>query len=322
MITSWWCDMQQSRLHLSLYKRLWLYCHERFPLASYGLATVLFSVAGITLSTVLRLEYRGAQIADLLHWGKLIGASLTIFALFFQLRVADEHKDEENDALYLPSRPVPRGLITLPQLSAVAILLALLQLTICAMAGPVVLLILLATWFYLYLMSNEFFCPVYLKARPVAYMVSHMFIMLFCDLLITSFDFSHGTFDWRLIYFFVASFFNGMVMELGRKIFDAKLEVPGIVSYSRLLGVGKATMLLLFCSLVAQIMLLILMQTTISRLLFATTFVVFDFVYVASVRKSIDAGGMAIARTVSNYANLSVLVCYLAVLIFKSLEVL
>lgn len=322
MITSWWCDMQQSRLSLSLSARLWLYCAERFPLASYGLMTVLFSVAGITLSTVLRLEHRGVSFGDLLNWQHLLGASLTIFALFFQLRVADEHKDKDNDALYLPSRPVPRGLITLNQLSFIAFALGFMQLAICAMAGPLVLLILLATWLYLFLMGREFFCPTFLKARPFVYMVTHMFIMLFCDLLITSFDFSHGTFDLRLLFFFGASFFNGMVIELGRKIFDSKLEVPGIQSYSSLLGVRGATSLLLVCSLISQCLLLLLMHTDLTRLLFGLTFLVFDCFYVVSLGKAMSAGGAAIASTSTKCANLSVVVCYLAVLIFKSIEVL
>lgn len=314
--------MQQSRLTLSLTERLWLYCAERFPLASYGLMTVLFSMAGITLSTVLRLEYRGASFGDLLNWPHLLGASLTIFALFFQLRVADEHKDRDNDALYLPSRPVPRGLVTLNQLSAVAITLAFVQLVVCALAGPLVLSILFATWLYLSLMSREFFCPAYLRARPFVYMVTHMFIMLFCDLLITSFDFSHGTFDLRLLYFFGASFFNGMVIELGRKIFDSKLEVPGIQSYSSLLGVMGATCLLLACSLISQCLLLLLMHSLLTELLFVLTFVVFDCIYIVSLRRALIAGGAAIASTSGKWANLSVLICYLAVLLFKCIEVL
>jgi 4-hydroxybenzoate polyprenyltransferase len=53
--------------------------------------------------------------------GASVVAVLVLFGLFFQLRVADEHKDNEDDTKYRPERPVPRGLVTLGELRVVAI---------------------------------------------------------------------------------------------------------------------------------------------------------------------------------------------------------
>ena len=57
----------------------------------------------------------------------IVVAVLVLFGFFFQLRVADEHKDNEDDTKYRPERPVPRGLVTLKELRVVAFVVAAAQ---------------------------------------------------------------------------------------------------------------------------------------------------------------------------------------------------
>ena len=91
---------------MTLIQRLWIYQAERFPLAKTVPLLTCFSAASITLSAVLS----GRPLPSLSAY--IIGF-LLVFILFFQLRVADEVKDGEDDAKYRPERPIPRGLVTL-----------------------------------------------------------------------------------------------------------------------------------------------------------------------------------------------------------------
>src|SRR5262245_51703150 len=99
--------------------RLWQYQEERFPLTRHGPLIAAFGASAVCLSALLR----GAT-PDLVA---MLIAILVLFGFFFQLRVADEHKDNEEDTKYRPERPVPRGLVTLAELRGVAIVVGVGQ---------------------------------------------------------------------------------------------------------------------------------------------------------------------------------------------------
>ena len=100
-------------------------------------------------------------------------------------------------------------------------------------------MLLLLTWLYLGLMSKEFFARRWLKARPITYMVTHMAIMPLVDLYTTSCDWVPAGFvrpPPGLLWFLLVSFFNGMVVEIGRKIRSPQDEESGVETYSFLWG--------------------------------------------------------------------------------------
>ena len=99
--------------------RLWEYQAERFPVFKHGALIAAFGASAVCLSALLR----GAT-PNLLA---VAVAVLVLFGFFFQLRVADEHKDNEDDTKYRPERPVPRGLVTLKELRGVAMAGAVAQ---------------------------------------------------------------------------------------------------------------------------------------------------------------------------------------------------
>jgi 4-hydroxybenzoate polyprenyltransferase len=83
------------------------------------------------------------------------------------LRLADEFKDFEEDARFRPYHPVPRGLVSLRELGWLWVLTGLAQAGLAVWLHPGLLGVLLITWTYLALMSREFFCRSWLKARPL-----------------------------------------------------------------------------------------------------------------------------------------------------------
>jgi 4-hydroxybenzoate polyprenyltransferase len=95
------------------------------------------------------------------------------------------------------------------------------------------------------LMSQEFFRRDWLKAHPLTYLWSHMLIVPLIDLYTTACDWlavgaeiSHT----GLLWFLVTSFFNGVVIELGRKIRAPQAEEAGVETYSALWGRRRAVM--------------------------------------------------------------------------------
>jgi 4-hydroxybenzoate polyprenyltransferase len=157
---------------------------------------------------------------------------------FAQLRIADEFKDCEEDAKYRPYRPVPRGLVTLGELGVMFALGGAVQLGLALWLEPKLALLLVGVWAYLAAMCREFGARRFLKGRPVLYMVSHMAIMPLIDLYATSTDFlvAGESAPSGLGWFLLASFFNGMVIEIGRKIRAPEDEEHGVETYSALWG--------------------------------------------------------------------------------------
>ena len=218
---------------MSLAQRLWVYQRERFPLLTHGIL-----VAALTLGAG---GFASAQNAWPPVW-VIFGAFCVALGCFALLRIADEFKDAADDATYRPYRPVPRGLVTLRQLSMVGLIIALLQLAITFALGWRLLPYLLAFWLLLFLMSQEFFMGGWLRARPILYMLSHMFILPLIFLYLLAASWQHLSAPPRTLgWFLLASYANGIVFEVGRKLRAPQDEEAGVETYSALWGVPRAT---------------------------------------------------------------------------------
>jgi 4-hydroxybenzoate polyprenyltransferase len=213
--------------------RWWIYQRERFPVFAHTPVIAAFSFSAVCYSALLR----GAH--HLPGWKPCLVSFASSFLFFLQLRLADEFKDFEEDTRYRPYRAVPRGLVSLRDLGRVWVGCIGIQLLLAFWLAPRLIVLLVLTWAYLALMSKEFFVRRWLKARPITYMVTHMAIMPLVDLYTTSCDWvptgvarpPHG-----LLWFLVVSFFNGMVVEIGRKIRSPQDEEEGVETYSFLWG--------------------------------------------------------------------------------------
>jgi 4-hydroxybenzoate polyprenyltransferase len=213
--------------------RWWIYQRERFPVFAHTPVIAAFSFSAVCYSALLR----GAH--HLPGWKPCLVSFASSFLFFLQLRLADEFKDFEEDTRYRPYRAVPRGLVSLRDLGRVWVGCVGIQLLLAFWLAPRLIVLLVLTWAYLALMSKEFFARRWLKARPITYMVTHMAIMPLVDLYTTSCDWvptgvarpPHG-----LLWFLVVSFFNGMVVEIGRKIRSPQDEEEGVETYSFLWG--------------------------------------------------------------------------------------
>jgi 4-hydroxybenzoate polyprenyltransferase len=132
-----------------------------------------------------------------------------------------------------------RGLVTLRELAGFWVAAGAVQLGLCLWLDARLLPLLVVAWVYLGLMTKEFFAREWLKARPVAYLLSHMLIMPIVDLYATACDWlvaGHGRPPAGVLIFLIVSFFSGIVLEFGRKIRAPEDEEHGVETYSFLWG--------------------------------------------------------------------------------------
>jgi 4-hydroxybenzoate polyprenyltransferase len=216
--------------------RWWTYQLERFPLHQHGPLILAFSFSAVSYSSLARghtgwPDGRSALVAF-----------VTSLIFFLQLRIADEHKDFDEDAQFRPYRPVPRGLVKLRELTWIGAGGAAVQLGLALWLKPPLGLWLLLVWVYFALMSKEFFARDWLKSRPFTYMWSHMFIMPLIDFYATATDWAltRGRAPSGLWWFLAVSFFNGMVIEIGRKLRAPADEEHGVQTYTVVWGRPRA----------------------------------------------------------------------------------
>lgn len=217
--------------------RLWQYQLERFPLAGHGLMVAAFSFSAIAYSRICR----GA--AGFVPSWVLAGGVFMAVTLFLLVRIFDEFKDREEDAQFRPYLPVPRGLVTLSELKVLGLVTAAVQILVQWWLFPSMLPFYLLVMGYLALMGKEFFIADWLKARPFFYVTSHMFIIPLVDVYASGLDWHLAGVmpHFGLAFFFVVSYFNGIVLEVGRKI--RAPEAEEFNTYSTMLGVRKAVLL-------------------------------------------------------------------------------
>ena len=216
--------------------RWWIYQKERFPILAHGPLVIVFCLAVLLFSALQGDAPTNPSIAQ------IAGAVISTLIMFFQLRVADEFKDFEIDSRYRPHRPVPRGLVSLPELARLAYIGAAIQFAIAISIDVGLVPLLIGLWLYAGLMTKEFFAPEWLQNHPAIYLVSHMLIMPLIAFYISAFVWlcecsaTPAGLGWLL----ALAFFCGLVLELGRKINIPEKERTGVESYSALWGTRVA----------------------------------------------------------------------------------
>jgi 4-hydroxybenzoate polyprenyltransferase len=219
-----------------------VYQRERFPIIAHGALIAAFSCGAVCYSAQLRAARDGTGFS--VRWSSLLVAFATCLLFFFELRVSDEHKDFEDDLRWRPYRPVPRGLVTLRELTWVAMAGAVIQLALALWLEPRLVTPLVAVWGFMGLMTREFGVREWLRRHPITVLWSHMLILPLIDLYATACDWmpsGSGRVIGGVAWFLVASFFNGIVVEVGRKIRAPADEETGVETYSALWGARRAT---------------------------------------------------------------------------------
>ena len=227
---------ESSQKSSGLALRFWQYQKERYPFIAYFILIGTFSFSAISYSRISRLE------DGFIGWPSFLVCVLNTVGLFFLVRVFDEFKDHEDDVRFRKSLPVPRGLISLQELKRIGWICFGFMLGVDLAFAPAILPLLGLVLGYLALMGKEFFISDWLKRHQFWYITSHMFIIPLVDVFASGFDWHLQNLEppAGLLYFFMVSYLNGVVLEIGRKIKSPQTEEDGVLSYSKIMGARGA----------------------------------------------------------------------------------
>lgn len=228
--------------HSPFLTRLRAYLAERFPLLGHGVLIVSYYSSNQFLAKVL------TEPGEPMRYGahSILGA-VTLFCVFFHLRVFDEHKDFEDDLRHYPDRILQSGLIRLRDLRVLGALAIAIELALSAIRGSAAFLSLILALGFSLLMLKEFFVREWLKRRFLVYAFTHMLIMPLLALMIYSFTTQRYPWQapgWFWLYAFVG-FFVTSNWEISRKIRPPDQELEGVDSYSKILGTRGAAYLVI-----------------------------------------------------------------------------
>jgi hypothetical protein len=106
------------------------------------------------------------------------------------------------------------------------------------------------------LMAFEFFVPQWLKARPLAYMLSHAPITGLIQVQASAWVWT-DTMPAEITWLALAATAAGITLELGRKIRAPEDEEPGVDTYTAAWGIPRAVAIWLLAGAVAATLTLI-----------------------------------------------------------------
>ncbi|TAE73123.1 MAG: hypothetical protein EAZ85_07880 [Bacteroidetes bacterium] len=232
---------QKNEIEANFIKRFYIYQKERFPLLAYIILIGTFSFSAIAYSCICR----NVNFVDIPTY--LMGFFMAI-SLFLLLRIADEHKDFKDDIRFRQNLPVPRGVISLKELSNIAWILISLQILLQIAFYPKMLYLYTFVMLYMFLMFKEFFVADWLKKHQFYYAITHIAIVPIVDIYVSGFDWflAGANISKGLWFFFVVSYCNSVVLEIGRKIRVPQQESEGVQTYTSMLGTNNAAIFWLF----------------------------------------------------------------------------
>lgn len=204
------------------------YLAERFPLQRHGPLILVFSAAAVS--------HGGRVSGQAVAPAAMLTATAVVLLQFLLMRCADDVKDLETDRRWRPQRPLPRGLLSLADLAALAAVAAALQWGLLLLVCPAALPLLALVWGWFLLMSAEFFCPGWLRQRLGLYALSHLLIVPLLALLAMAVALPPTALPWplplRLLPFLVCTYGAALGLELARKTWRPGAEPVGVESYS------------------------------------------------------------------------------------------
>lgn len=227
-----------------MFKRLYLYYHERFPIfIRLLLGLIVFSE--IYFIILLNQEVSNFHIT----YQEIIGG-YTVFAFLLWLRVADDLKDYETDKLLFPERPLQRGVTTRKDIfySCLIIEIIAFLLNMIFMPNRIFFIIL---YIYGFLMSKWFFQKSKIQPSLPLALITHNPVQMFVNLYIISFTVIKYQLDFvnlTTIMTLFTLYFPALIWEVSRKI-KAPKDENDYTTYSKLFGYKKATKFVLIVTI-------------------------------------------------------------------------
>lgn len=199
---------------------------ERFDPLSHLVMMGLF-IAAFIVNTIYLDELKVGVT-------KLILISLFVFIFFLKLRFYDEIKDYETDRMINPTRPLPRGLLSLYQVKRAIEWAILFEIVILLGLGIKALSIGLITIIYSLVMYREFFIATKIRPLLTTYAMMHTFVTIALSFTIMSALTDRWVWNLPLdlIKFSLMAWPLFNIFEFGRKTYQPSEERAGVATYS------------------------------------------------------------------------------------------
>jgi 4-hydroxybenzoate polyprenyltransferase len=156
--------------------RVFAFLIERFPpVPQLVLMAVLFVAATLMTGVLLPESITGSHgdIDPLRAAAGFIGSLLFIV----RLRLYDDVKDADADRIENPTRPIPRGLVTIRELDVAALVVLVVEGALIAAVGPLTFTCWAIAAAWSILMRVEFFVSEWLDRHVATFAISHMVVL-------------------------------------------------------------------------------------------------------------------------------------------------
>lgn len=216
---------------MSTTSRFLAFVRERFPPGAYLPLIGVFAAAGYVPS----VGWSGAAFQPL----RFAAAAIVVGLAFLHLRLIDEVKDVEVDRLGRPTRPLPRGLVTVAELTRAAAAAFLVAIVTASAMGLVPMVALLPATGAILLADVEFLAPRRIHRNLVVYALVHStavpLLMVFAW-----FATSAAQPSLALAGLVVLAWGVGLGLEISRKTYAPDEERAFVETYSAALGRRRA----------------------------------------------------------------------------------
>ena len=291
---------------MNFLKKWYTYQKERFPVAIYSM--YIFAIVFATYAFVG--SNSGVDHFDV---GKIVLMFIVTILQFFMVRIVDEFKDYEEDCMYRPYRPVPRGLITLKELKYAFIISLAIQIIItffvCKHAFP----FLIALWIVFGLMTKGFFIKKFLDKHILVEVLFDELMLPFILLYITNFvnptvNMISVNYYWA---FLLLGYLVSWIVEIARKVRCKEDEEKGVKTYTAVFGIPKATIIMITLEVVLFAVQMFILNSSLDKvkeIIFGTIFTIILLIDVVFMRKKSKTW----AKLTELSANIFILIAYLS----------
>ncbi|MCW2920958.1 MAG: UbiA prenyltransferase [Thermoleophilia bacterium] len=166
-------DAQDTRGSVA---RVFAFLIERFPPAPQLILMAVLFVAATLMSAVLLPGSLTGALGDI-DVAKAIAGFVGSLLFIVRLRVYDDVKDADADRIENPTRPIPRGLVSIRELDVTGVVILLVEAALIASVGTLTFVVWAIAAAWSVLMRVEFFVSEWLDRHPATFAISHMVVL-------------------------------------------------------------------------------------------------------------------------------------------------
>jgi len=246
----------------------WQFTKERFDPFSHTIMIFLFVILHVLFVKNINHEVINLTASFVLF--------LIVFIFYFKLRLYDEIKDYELDCKINPTRPLPRGLLSLSEVKKAIAICIVLQIGLYLAFRPAFIWSHLFAIAYSLLMYKEFFISKTIRKHLTTYAVTHTVVTVFLTLSMFSFlrekSFLELLIDKNSLYLALSNWMLFNIFEFGRKSYQLEEERDHVETYTSLFKKEGASLLVLSQSILS--LFLITRIDFFNSLIYSTFFII------------------------------------------------